>query len=282
MQKDALEKTCYVGGAGAFGVFIRWLQIQVAFNDEGLPDPSVFNVLVPLAILAAAAVFYFFIRRWRERRYYLPSAFNKALRNDGLAYGALRWILGALMALGAILLFASSEADKNAGFYRVLAVLGLLSGVAFPLILREANEDDPRLNLVCALSVAPMLLFAFWLVTCYKVNANNGVLWVYAVEVVACCFLLLAFFRVAGFAFSSAAAWPSLFFSMFAAFLAIVCLADERYMGMQIMLLAAAGMLMLCNWIMICNLHRKKVDPIAAAAAETGGFEQLYTPTEKD
>ena len=40
MQKDALEKTCYVGGAGAFGVFIRWLQTQVAYNDEGLPDAS--------------------------------------------------------------------------------------------------------------------------------------------------------------------------------------------------------------------------------------------------
>lgn len=275
MQKEALEKTCYVGGAGAFGVFIRWLQTQVAFNDEGLPDPSVFNVLVPLSILAAGAVFFFFVRRYRERRYTLPSAFHKALRNDGLLYGALRLFLGALMALGAILLFASSEADKNVGFYRVLAVLGLLSGASFPLILREANEDEPRRKLVCALSVAPMLLFAFWLVTCYKVNSINGVLWAYGVEVVACCFLLLAFFRVAGFAYSSANVWHSLFFCMFAAFLAIVCLADGRYMGMQLMLLAAAGMLMLYNWIMISNLRRKKVDPIAAAAAETGGFERL-------
>ena len=263
MHKDALEKTCYVGGAGAFGVFIRWLQTQVAFNDEGLPDPSVFNVLVPVAILAAGAVFYVFVRRWRERRYYLPSAFNRALRNDGLIYGALRWFLGALMCLGAIALFVSSEADRNVGFYRVLA-------------------DEPRMKLVCALHAAPMLLFSFWLVTCYKVNSINGVVWAYGVEIVACCFLLLAFFRVAGFAYSSADAWHSLFFSMFAAFLAIVCLADGRYMGMQLMLLAAAGMLMLYNWIMIVNLRRKHVDTIAAAAAETGGFEQLYTPKEKD
>ena len=282
MHKDALEKTCYVGGAGAFGVFIRWLQTQVAFNDEGLPDPSVFNVLVPVAILAAGAVFYVFVRRWRERRYYLPSAFNRALRNDGLIYGALRWFLGALMCLGAIALFVSSEADRNVGFYRVLAVLGLLSGAAFPFLLREANEDEPRMKLVCALHAAPMLLFSFWLVTCYKVNSINGVVWAYGVEIVACCFLLLAFFRVAGFAYSSADAWHSLFFSMFAAFLAIVCLADGRYMGMQLMLLAAAGMLMLYNWIMIANLKRKHVDTIAAAAAETGGFEQLYTPKEKD
>ena len=282
MQKDALEKTCYVGGAGAFGVFIRWLQLQVAFNDDGLPDPSVFNVLVPLAILAAGAVFFRFVRRWRDKRFYLPGAFNKALRNDGLLYGALRWILGALMCLGAIALFAKSEADRNVGFYRVLAALGLISGAGFPFVMREANEDEPRLTLVCALQTAPMLLFAFWLVTCYKVNSINGSVWAYGVEVVACCFLLLAFFRVAGFAYSSSDQWHTLFFCMFAAFLAIVCLADERYMGMQLMLLAAAGMLMLYNWILISNLKRKKVDPIAAAAAETGGFEQLYTPKEKD
>ena len=281
MQKDALEKTCYVGGAGAFGVFIRWLQLQVAFNDDGLPDPSVFNVLVPLAILAAGAVFFSFVKRWRDKRFYLPGAFNKALYNDGLIYGALRWFLGALMCLGAIALFAKSEADRNVGFYRVLAALGLISGAAFPFVMREANEDEPRLKLVCALQAAPMLLFAFWLVTCYKVNSINGIVWAYGVEVVACCFLLLAFFRAAGFAFSSSDPWNTLFFCMFAPFLAIVCLADERYTGMQLMLLAAAGMLMLYNWILIKNLKRKKVDPYAAAAAETGGFEQLYTPKAK-
>ena len=69
MQKQALEKTCYVVGGGAFGVFIRWLQLQVAFNDEGLPDASAFNVLVPLAILAAGIVFLVFIRRFRKEHY---------------------------------------------------------------------------------------------------------------------------------------------------------------------------------------------------------------------
>ena len=282
MQKDALEKTCYVGGAGAFGVFIRWLQTQIAFNDEGLPDRSFFNVLVPLAILAAGAVFFVFVKRWRDKRYYLPASFNKALHNDGLLYGALRWFLGALMCVGAIALFASSEADKNVGFYRVLAALGVLAGASFPFILREANEEEPRTQLVCLLHAAPMLLFAFWLITCYKVNSINGIVWAYGIEVIACCFLLLAFFRVAGFAYSSSDTWHTLFFCMFAPFLAIVCLADARYMGMQLMLLAAAGMLMLYNWILIANLKRKKVDPVAAAAVESGGFEQLYTPKEKD
>lgn len=275
MQKDALEKTCYVGGAGAFGVFIRWLQTQIAFNDDGLPDASFFNVLVPLAILAAGALFFVFVRRWRERNYYLPGAFQKALENDGLLYSILRWFLGALMAIGAILLFASSEADKNVGFYRVLAVLGLLAGASFPYILGEANMEEPRRKIVSVASLAPMLLYAFWLVTCYKVNSINGVLWAYGIEVIACCVILLAFFRMAGFIYSSADAWNSLFFCMFGAFLAIVCLADGRYMGQQLMLLATAGMLMLYNWIMIKNLRHRKVDPIAEAAVEEVGFERV-------
>ena len=275
MQKDALEKTCYVGGAGAFGVFLRWLQTQVAYNDDGLADASVFNVLVPLSIVAAAAVFFFFIRRWKEKKYYLPSAFCKALRNDNLLYAALRWFFGALMVLGAIVLFASCETDKNAGFYRVLALLGLLSGASFPYILGEANQDEPRIKFVCIAHVAPMLLFAFWLVTCYKVNSINGVLWHYGIEVISCCVILLAYFRVAGFAYNAPDGWHALFFCMLAPFLAVVCLADGRYMGQQLMLLAAALQLMLYNWIMISNLRRKKVDPIAAAAQEEGGFERL-------
>lgn len=275
MQKEALEKTCYIGGAGAFGVFIRWLQTQVAYNDDGLADASVFNVLVPLSILAAGLVFFFFVRRYREKNYRLSAAFTKALHNDGLLYMALRVFLGVLMAIGALLLFISSEADKNVGFYRVLAALGLLAGVSYPLILSEANQEEPRTRLVCAAHVAPILLYAFWLVTCYKVNSINGVLWHYAIEVVACCVILLAFFRVAGFAFNTPDTWHTLFFCMFAPFLAIVCLGDGRYMGMQLMLLATAGMLMLYSWIMISNLKRRKIDPIAAAAQEQDGFERL-------
>lgn len=276
MQKEALEKTCYIGGAGAFGVFVRWLQTQVAFNDDGLPDRSVFNILVPLVIIAAGAVFFFFVHRYKNGRYYLPASFGAALKNEGPVYVVLRWVFGALMCVGALALLAKCEADKNAAFYRVLAVLGVLSGASFPFVLAEAGREEPRLRLVCVLSSLPILLFAFWLVTCYKVNSINGVLWAYCIEIIACCFLVIAFFRVAGFAFSSPDAWNSIFFSMYAAFFAIVCLADGRYMGMQIMLLAAAGMLGLYNWIIISNLRRRKVTPADLYAdLDDDGFERL-------
>ena len=54
LQKKALEITCYVVGAGAFSVFIRWLQTMLAFNEDGLVDRSIFNFLVPLMVIIAA------------------------------------------------------------------------------------------------------------------------------------------------------------------------------------------------------------------------------------
>ena len=54
MQKKSLETSCYVCEAGAFGVFFRWLQDQMAFDEAGLADRSVVNYLVPLLVLAAA------------------------------------------------------------------------------------------------------------------------------------------------------------------------------------------------------------------------------------
>ena len=275
MQKEALEKILYAGAGGAFGVFVRWLQLQVAFNDEGLPDASVFNVLVPLVILAAAVLFFVFIRRWVDGRYYLSSDYEKALANDGMIYTILRRVLGGLMILGALLLFAKSETDRNAVWYRILAALGVLAGAGYPVALAEAGREKPRMALACAASTMPVLLCAFWLLTCYKVNAINGVVWAYGVEIVAVGCMMLGFFRAAGFAYGSPNGWQAVYFCLFGSFLAIVTLADDRYMGMQIMLLAAAGMLLLYSWIMICNFRRRKAEPVVEAAVETGGFEKL-------
>ena len=72
MQKKSLEISCYVAGAGAFGVFFRWLQDQMAFDEAGLAERSVFNYLVPLVILASALLFNRFIERARSEKLYIP------------------------------------------------------------------------------------------------------------------------------------------------------------------------------------------------------------------
>ena len=56
MRNKPLELTLYAAGAGAFGVFLRWLEDQLAFNEEGLADPSAFHYLVPLFLVACVVV----------------------------------------------------------------------------------------------------------------------------------------------------------------------------------------------------------------------------------
>ena len=69
MQKKSLEISCYVCGAGAFGVFLRWLQDQLAFNDAGLAEKSVFHFLVTIFIVASAFVFLRFVDNFKARRF---------------------------------------------------------------------------------------------------------------------------------------------------------------------------------------------------------------------
>ena len=56
----------------------------------------------------------------------------------------------------------------------------------------------------------------------------------------------------------------------------IMGLADERYMGMQVILLSSAGMLLLYVWILVRNLapvqEEKKDD---GPEIDAGGFEKL-------
>ena len=106
MQKRSLEISCYVCGAGAFGVFFRWLQDQMAFDEAGLAERSVFNYLVPLAILAAALLFNRFIEQAKAEKLYIPTDYCQALRNEGRLFAMARWACGLVMALGGVLLIA--------------------------------------------------------------------------------------------------------------------------------------------------------------------------------
>ncbi len=275
MQKRALEITCYVCGAGAFGVFVRWLQVMMAFDEAGLAKRSVFNFLVPGIIIAAAIVFNKFSKKIKEERLYIPKEFCEALFNPGRFFTILRWTAGGLMCFGAVLLIASSETDKNAELLRVLAAFGFLTGLSFPLYLGEANyEEIEHLGLIRLYGTVPVVFYAVWLVVSYRENALNSVVWDYVLEVATIIVSLYAFSRVAGFAFFAAKARKCLVTCMLAAAMCIMSLADERYMGEQLMLLATAFMFVLYVWIMIVNLKQKKPRPKENAEPDDG-FDHL-------
>lgn len=272
-HKKALEINAYVAGAGAFGVFFRWMQRQLAFED-GLVKGSVWNVIVPLSILVVGYVFLRFVDRFKNERCYLPDELEEALVSPGKLYTIVRWAVGILMCVGALAVLATCETDKNAVMLRVVALLAGLSGLSFPLLLSAANRKRVWMGpkVLCLFSFLPMLLFAVWLILSYKENAINSVIWDYSIEIITLCVGMVSFFRVGGFAFGQPNCWRAMFFAMFGAFLCIMSLADSRNIGLQIILLSAALMLINYNWIMVANLRSREDEE---KEAPSDGFERL-------
>ena len=265
MLKDSksLEVSCYVLGAGAFGVFFRWMQLQLAY-DDGLPGKSVWHFFVVLLIGAAAGVFYYFIRKTVNSGLGLSDDFFEALENNGKLYAVIRWLIGIIMVAGSALLFSQSEVDMNATFLRVLAGFGAATGIAFPLLLTCANKPHVTKNATLTLlSLIPLLFFSTWLLTSYKQNSINPIIWNYLIEIVTLIVVLLAFFRIAGFCYGVPDWKKTMFFCMWGAMLSLLSLADSRYLGQQIMLFSTALMLTLVNWIMLANLKTQKKEEAA-------------------
>lgn len=277
MLKDskALEISCYVVGAGAFGIFFRWMQLMLAYNDEELPDASAWNVLVPLLIAAGAFVFYRFLSRLKKERLCVPEDFFAALKNEGKLYTFCRWAIGFVMIAGSILLLATCELDINVVFLRILAAFGILAGISFPLLLSAANKPHVTgRGRITLCSLLPILFSAMWLLTCYKQNSINPVVWDYIIELLTLIVCLIAFFRMAGFAYGVVDSRKSMFFCMFGGMLCIMSIADSRYLGQQVMLGATALMLIMFNWIMVTNLETRAKEPQKDINAENG-FEQV-------
>lgn len=272
MRKKPLELCLYVAGAGAFGVFLRWLENQLAFNEEGLADPSAFHVMVPGFLIICAVVFWRFLQQIEQTNYFVPKEFEKALRSDVSLHRLLRIAAGGVMALGGLLLFAKSETDPFAGMLRVLSALAILSGVAYPLVLAEAEREKPRAGLLCLLMLLPMLHYAVWLILSYRSNVINSVPLSYALDMLAAIVSMVAYFRMAGFAFGGAKPMRCLLSAMLSATVCLMSLADGRYMGMEIILLATAGQMLLYIWIMLQNLQEKERKVIVK---KDDGFEHL-------
>ena len=275
MQKKVMEISCYVAGAGAFGVFLRWLQDQLAFNEHGLPDPSAFHVMLPVYILICALVFWRFVKRYDKAGLQLPEDFGAAFRNEGRLYTLLRWVIGGLMVLGGIVLLMTTELDKYAGMLRALSIVAILAGASFTALTTLANREKASPNLLCLLAFVPIFLFATWLVYCYRANSINSVIWAYVVEVGTVIMAMVAFVRVAGFPFNAPKPRRCLFDIMFAGMLCILSLADERYMGLHVILFSAALMLLFYNWVLVSNLRKAEGPQEEKPEISDDGFEHL-------
>ena len=272
MRNKSLELSLYVAGAGAFGVFLRWMENHLAFTEDGLAEPSAFHWMLGAFLIACLIVFWRFLRQIEEKNYFVPKEFGPALTSSVGLHAVLRAAAGGLMVLGGLLLLSKCEIDPFAGMLRLLAILAILSGLAFPLVLMEAQRDNPRAGLLSLLMLLPMLLYAVWLIYSYRSNAINSVPLAYGLDMLVAIVNMVACFRVAGFPFGAVQPWKALLSVMLSGTISIMSLADERYLGMELMLLAQAGQMLLYLWILLQNLQQRERRVIIR---KDDGFEHL-------
>ena len=273
-NKDAkvpLILSCYVCALGAFGAFFRWLQMQVARDAEtGMMNPSILNILVPLTIICAAVLFYLRLKKLVDDGKVLPTEFYSALKGSSVLCPVISWVIGGVTAIGGVVAMLNLALDAQRGLYTVIACLAILCGLSFPLICSAAHKRYSP-GLTSLFMTLPVVMYCLWLIACYKANSNNPNLWVYAIEIITVCCLIIAFYYTAGFPYGKAKPRHAAFFCMMGAFLGIVTLADSRYLGLQLILLGSVGMLIMENWLLIQNRADKadeaEVSPSPAAAA---------------
>ena len=254
MRKNALIICCFTCAAGAIGAFCRWLQNQIAFDSAGLSKNSPWNYFVALVLVAAALCFWFFVRKYSDSGLVMEKDFYSVFRGSTRFFVTGAWLIGAAMIFGGLILIATMGDDLPQVLYRAIAILGILSGVAFPLMATGSEKRlSPGLNSLFA--TVPVLLFCLWLITSYKQNSTNPTVWAYAVEILAAAGSLLAFFYCAGYPYGRARPRSSLYFSMLGAFLCVVTLADDRGFGLQLMFFSAAAMQLFWAWMIVSNMH---------------------------
>ncbi len=270
---DALIMLCYVCALGAFGAFFRWLQMQVARDSEtGMINPSILNLLLPAIIIAAAVILWLRTKKLTDGETVFPTGMSEALRGLSLVYIIFAWVIAAIAVIGGIMTLVSTSLDSLHTMYVIIAVLAMLSGLSFPLIC-SASRSHYSPSLVSVFMTIPILMYCVWLIASYRANSSSPNVWVFAIEIIAICCAILALFYVAGYAFGRPNPQKACYLSLFGAFMCITTLSDSRYMGLELILLATAGMLLMYGWLIVKNRCAREElpaapEPVKASAPE--------------
>lgn len=254
MHKNAIRICGFTIGAGAFGMFFRWLQDQIVFEaDTGLVKPGVLNIVVPAVIIFAAFLFYKLYNGMKTGGYVPSEEYYTAFREDSKILIAAAWVFGILMALGGIALRFATRFEGMSGVYFAMMLLAVFSGFGFPLAY-TAPKTRYSPGLVCVLMTFPIVLFTLWLIVSYRVHADIPTVWSFAIEILCLSAALVAFFLVAGYPYGKTRPGLTLFMLMSGAFMCIMSLADERSFAQQLIIISAAGMFMLYLWTFVDNM----------------------------
>lgn len=268
MRKNAIFMCCYVCVAAAFGGFFRWIQSLTAFEAEtGLIIPgSLWSKLMVLLCGLAGAGLLVLVLRHRKRDYFPARTCESVFRGTTPLPVYIYTVFALIMAAGGVILFLTSKYRPYQTLIRLLSFFAILSAGSFYYVVSSPYKQRET-GMQCLCAAVLTLMGCFWMILSYKLNSTTPTVWKYSVEILALAVDTIAFYYVAGYAFGRPKPYRSMFFSFLGAFFSLVTMADERMLGMQLIMGATAGMLMYCGWMTVATMREEK--PMEAKAPET-------------
>lgn len=259
MRKNAIIMCCYVCVAAAFGGFFRWIQTLTAFEeDTGLIIPgSIWSKLMALLCVVAVAGILALVLNLRKREYYPARTCESVYRGTTPLPPYIYTLFALVMAVGGVLLFITSKYREYQTLMRLLAFFAILSaGSFFYLASSPYKQREGGMQCLCAAVLT--LTGCFWMILCYKMNSIVPSVWHYSIEILALAADTIAFYYMAGYAFGKPKPYRSMFFTFTGSFFSLVTMADDRMLGMQIIMAAMAGMLMYSGWMTVATMRMEK------------------------
>ena len=226
MRRLTTITLCFTCTAGAFGVFLRWLQLITAFEtDTGLPIKGARLSIAVTVLSLFAAVFLILVTVIASKKP-VPEKSAVKLPVESFVFSLVSKLVCVLAVVGAVLLFISAGGGSESGVTRMLAAAALAAGLSYPAFISRFKRSSGVFT--CILSLIPVVFCSFWLIVSYKDHAANPVIWEFAFEILAISASVLSLFFVAGYPCGSPKPFISFYFCNLSAFLCIVTLADPR------------------------------------------------------
>ena len=274
MRKLAISMCSYVLCMSAFGGFFRWIQNMSAFEPEtGLMiHGSVWSKITLVVLLVAVAGIFFLARRLWYKDYYPAQGYETLFAGDEYWVMKPAKIFSGLMLIGSVVLILLAQYHVYHSILRTLALLGLATSWAYVKLLR-LPFDKKSPNMVSLLAAVPVVFYCYWLLVSYRTNAAVPSVWQYGLEILAICASVLGMFYAAGYGFGMPRPYHAIAWLNTGALLSLVTITDSRLFGMQLMMLAGAGMQMYLSWMIISSLQEhwpedEEEVPEAAPTAE--------------
>jgi len=255
MQKKPLMFCGFTTMMGIFGAFLRWLQNMQGFEtDSGLPITSSPWHLVVLIYLIGFAVWLFLDVR-RMKGAVRPSKYPEAFACDSKIWRGGAVVFSLLMAVSAVItLFdvVNADPEDRSVFSLILGLFGIICAICYMSFINGTRGKNSKNGGFAGIVI--VVFYCYHLIATYKTFASEPVTWHFAIQILSVAACLLAFYYISGFAYGSPRVLPTIYFCHLGAFLAVISCADSVATGINLIAIAAAGMLLLISYAQLQNI----------------------------